>query len=685
MPLPIDLTSITVTATYEDGSGAPLFGYVTFTPSAELTDSTGHVILRAAPISAQLFRGSISQVLACTDNANIAPSGWYWIVNEVIGNAAGVLTQRTYNVLLPHSLGSTVDLSTLVPITTLPNTSAFAVVAGANTFTATQTFAAPVIYTGTNSSVTGFSRFYEFDVTKYGAKGNGRTVLDGAMNSGQPTLTCSTSTPFVLTDVGKSILVKGAGASGVTTLVTTISAYVSPSQVTLAANAGATITGAIVAYASDDTAAFQAAVNAATSYAQTNGAGEGVVSVPPSSGSFYGIAGPLVTTASGNSQITLPVIGVVPNKVTLVIQGVPMGATGAHWMQTVFQSNGSTLVSFLPPFASQSAQNTNISANGDPAIIGGPLQPAGYGTSALLYSNMHVVLSGVTMVTPYSANGWNVCGANLSGVAQASVMNCNIGVSTTYVSGDLFNVSTLAGGFSKGLLMPANGNNDICEISNLSVWGGYTWDLLATEHTVMHNCRLLYGWSGLALAGTYFNSVGALHAFYADQMSMEGNTNLIYVFGQGQSGIGPFLDIAQLDTESAAPTWADNGGGGVLALRGRVNLRGQYTLGNITVNATNLEIVNGQQPPGPVATPSMAINTAVRNNYWRWATVYLAGGTVTSVQVGATMGGASAPSMTSVYTQSSASLPLTTVRVGPGGWLQINGSVLPTTNNWVLD
>jgi hypothetical protein len=134
MPLPGDLNTITVTATYPDGSGNPLFGYVTFTPSTDLTDSTGHVIVRAAPVQATLVRGSISILLACTDNSTLSPSGWYWIVTEVVGNSTGNLATRTYNVLLPHSLGTTVDLASLAPVTPGPPVSTlYGVLASGNT------------------------------------------------------------------------------------------------------------------------------------------------------------------------------------------------------------------------------------------------------------------------------------------------------------------------------------------------------------------------------------------------------------------------------------------------------------------------------------------------------------------------------------------------------------------------
>ena len=57
MPLPGGLNVITVTGTYLTPNGAPMPGSVSFTPSADLTDSTGQVILRAVPITATLSAG----------------------------------------------------------------------------------------------------------------------------------------------------------------------------------------------------------------------------------------------------------------------------------------------------------------------------------------------------------------------------------------------------------------------------------------------------------------------------------------------------------------------------------------------------------------------------------------------------------------------------------------------------
>lgn len=67
---------------------------------------------------------------------------------------------------------------------------------------------------------------------------------DGAMTLGSATLNASEAT-FVAGDVGRSIVVRGAGVNGAD-LRTTIATYVSATQVTLATTASSTVTGAYV-------------------------------------------------------------------------------------------------------------------------------------------------------------------------------------------------------------------------------------------------------------------------------------------------------------------------------------------------------------------------------------------------------------------------------------------------------
>jgi hypothetical protein len=73
-------------------------------------------------------------------------------------------------------------------------------------------------------------------------RSQGITGADGAITSGTNTFAAATGV-FVAADVGRTIVIAGAGAGG-GALTTTISGYTSPSSVTLTANASTTVAGA---------------------------------------------------------------------------------------------------------------------------------------------------------------------------------------------------------------------------------------------------------------------------------------------------------------------------------------------------------------------------------------------------------------------------------------------------------
>jgi hypothetical protein len=100
------------------------------------------------------------------------------------------------------------------------------------------------------------------NVKAYGAKGDTQSVYGAVtITSGQAILGIATAS-FSASDVGKAIKVQGAGTAGAT-LVSTIASYQSAMQVTLANNAGTTVsTSQLVTWGTDDTAAFQAATTA---------------------------------------------------------------------------------------------------------------------------------------------------------------------------------------------------------------------------------------------------------------------------------------------------------------------------------------------------------------------------------------------------------------------------------------
>lgn len=141
MPLPGDLTTITVTGTYINGSGFPLAGYVTFTPTTDLLDSTGHVVLRAAPLTAFLSTGALSIALPCTDNATLAPTSWAYTVVEVLTEGTQSLASRTYTIQLPHTLGASVDITAVAPVNpSVPYSPYYGVLGAPNAWTGLNAF-----------------------------------------------------------------------------------------------------------------------------------------------------------------------------------------------------------------------------------------------------------------------------------------------------------------------------------------------------------------------------------------------------------------------------------------------------------------------------------------------------------------------------------------------------------------
>lgn len=99
----------------------------------------------------------------------------------------------------------------------------------------------------------------EGHVSLFGAKLDARMQQGVSITTGTPTVTGLTG--MVLADEGKIFIFYGAGAAG-GNLVTTILAYISATSVTLANNASTTVSGGKIIYGTNDTAAFQSAIDA---------------------------------------------------------------------------------------------------------------------------------------------------------------------------------------------------------------------------------------------------------------------------------------------------------------------------------------------------------------------------------------------------------------------------------------
>lgn len=113
---------------------------------------------------------------------------------------------------------------------------------------------------------------------------NYKVSSGGAITTGTAAFS-DTSNTFTSADVGKYITIVGAGAAGVD-FTTTISAIVTSTAVTLAANASTTVSGATYGYGTDDGPAINNAITAAATLG-------GTVSLPPGN---YAIATSIAPT-----------------------------------------------------------------------------------------------------------------------------------------------------------------------------------------------------------------------------------------------------------------------------------------------------------------------------------------------------------------------------------------------------
>lgn len=164
----------------------------------------------------------------------------------------------------------------------------------------------------------------QYDIRAYGAVGDGLYVADGSITSGTATLT-SAEGAFLPAHQGKSIWVLGAGAAG-GMLATTVLAYVSPTQLTLAANASTTIAalaspGAPTVTPLVGSGAFTAGnYNFSVSY--MNARGE---TIP---GAFT----TATIAASGRAQVALP-IGPAGTTARRVYRNTVPGGSSGHGAQ----------------------------------------------------------------------------------------------------------------------------------------------------------------------------------------------------------------------------------------------------------------------------------------------------------------------------------------------------------------
>lgn len=181
------LNYVTVTETFNDGTGSPANANVTFTPSATVYSAGVPILIAGMPVTASVVGGVLKAAngaaltLLATDNAGLTVEGmtgfWFWTVNITFSGVSQV--SQSWSFFLPSS-PATVELYALSNSPALG--SIFAKLAGA-TFTGWVAPAVVALVFGASIAVDA-SKGNDFRVTLTSSAGtiaNATNPVDGQM------------------------------------------------------------------------------------------------------------------------------------------------------------------------------------------------------------------------------------------------------------------------------------------------------------------------------------------------------------------------------------------------------------------------------------------------------------------------------------------------------------------------
>lgn len=653
------LAYTTITGTFKDGAGKNLTGKVTFAPSCTVYDSAGTVLTADLPITAQIVDGALQGsdgsplTLLATDNDGLTVEGltgfWYWTAGVAV---AGDTTPDTFGFFLPAS-PVTVDLYALAntsagggggggAVTSVDGLTGAVVLSGVYLDQASNLSDVPSaaaarsnlgLGTVATHAVTEFLTKppWEFRVGDYGAKGDGKIVTDAAMTSGSPTLTSATA-GFTSADVGKHIMINNAGlfpdVDHCGALITSISAYINSTTVTLASNAARAASGQSAVYGTDDTAAIQSAMAAIQSAAVFVNAPHHaelvldakiyVLATPPTPGALLD-----GEPTYGYAQIPIPVLDVTSEgpKRTLVFRGATSdNSTLDAFEQTVPQINGACLLSMVDT----PAAGFDSTYRG-PCVIGGPTIETPFDAA---YNNITVVIDAIQIVAPPNPG---VIALNFAWQGQFAIKTCSLNVFAS--SGGTPQLGeTLLNQNGMGLKVPVSGLNDRCDIDSLSI-EGYYYGMTVDEHINAQRVAII--WSNTCLyvdPGTAQN--GRLtHGAWFGYVSAEICEYCIYVPAAIDAGSQFPLVIDMLDNEGAVTAHIQDANS---ILFGVVYLQptgGQNRPVTTVVNgAGNLEVKSLIETRGAF-TPTVPATTVASAPIYRDVDYYVTAGALTALSI----------------------------------------------------
>ena len=600
------------------------------TPEASGCVADGQLIGDAAITSGQPTLTTVGVVAPST-----APT-----VNHAgtLGTILAGIYQVKYTYVSPF--GET-TASNATSVTTTGSTSTITVTTPAST-------GVPGGATGVNYYVTlaGGSTFYK-QVTNWPFQNNWELFTPPATTTQPPVSNTTASAPFTPADTGKVFRLIGAGAAGADLRGTVT--YVSATSLTLSVNAGTTVSGVGFVWGTDNTAnmnTFLAALQTAAS-AANNYTAEGVCKT----GIYLLNTAPVVGGAfGGNCVLQLPNPPNGGPKLKIALRGGSQDAATLPVYQQMWPEVSGTCFMYI------GAAGTNDATFGAAHVFGTPTNPNIYVNESGVNPgtvNMKMVTDSIRVVVPYKGG---IGGFDLFSAAESDNRSCSCQALAIVPAGGSWPAMSTSGPSTNqwgwGLREPGAGNNAFSYTEGFTA-EGLCYGYGPSEHLVAVDIFCAY-------------CVTAIEAYSGNGISMVHNAHIVSAGAElSTNGLGAFptgsikIDIDNFRTESLGKQIFDPSN----QLQGTVGLRcqgatGTYNTGFVTAgNATGVSLINLMSSPGPLSGAAAgdpgppATTVAWANFYYRHAlvTATLAGGTFTSLTVGAVAQAAAAGASTFTF------------------------------------
>ena len=306
-----------------------------------------------------------------------------------------------------------------------------------------------------------------------------------------------------------------------------------------------------------------------------------------------------------NACVPIPHVHNTTRKVTLALLGTVDGSDFQFFQQTAVQRAGTVLRTALAPGASSTVNGTSVV----PSIVGTPQYQGADWTNVLLH------IDGIKVMAPNNPAivGWDFKRLSmLTAGSFGALVNGNPNTDPN-------------NGFGVAAYVPEHGNNDNVRIDSFDAWGWNT-GLVIGEHMHIDRLALIHCDTGVFLSA----SGGKKHGFTIVSYSCEATGRAFLV--SDSSGLRVPCWVGALHMETSPVVVADAGG----RLIGEIHVHDVGSVDLTTSGIMNVKLVNEGRDRGPVAAPPAVPGTGVelQNPFYRDATVYVAGGTVTAIAVG---------------------------------------------------